>query len=118
MSDILQYDGNDSIITESESSGSDYDTEDEVDPILTPAILTPVPNQTTVQGQPIQLEVQPNIERQTHLPLCMMLNARSLYNKSENFKNLLHQIGPEITIVSETWERQKQSLKNLLSSDQ
>ena len=30
---------------------------------------------------------------------------------------MLQQIGPEITIVSETWERKKQSLENLLSSE-
>ena len=47
----------------------------------------------------------------------MMLNARSLYNKADNFMNLLHQITPEITIVSETWERQRQSLENLISSE-
>ena len=47
----------------------------------------------------------------------MMLNARSLYNKAVNFMNLMHQITPEITIVSETWERQKQSLENLISSE-
>ena len=47
-----------------------------------------------------------------------MLNARSLYNKRDNFKNLLYQIGPDLAIVSETWERQRQSLDNLLSSEQ
>ena len=110
MSDIQQQDGNDSVISESESSSdeSDYDTEDEVDPTPDPVILTPVPNQMSVQGQPIQLEVVSDINSQpSPLPLCMMLNARSLYNKADNFKNLLHQIAPEITMVSETWERQK-----------
>ena len=47
-----------------------------------------------------------------------MFNARSLYSKVDNFKNLLYQIGPEITIISETWERQRQSIEDLLSSDQ
>ena len=119
MLNILQNDGNDSLISDGDSSETiDYDTDEEFDPIILPAILTPVPNQIPVQGQPIQLEVRPNVEKQPPLPLRMMLNAWSLYNKSENFKNLLHQIGPEITIVSETWERQKQSLENLLSSEQ
>merc|ERR1712030_216728 len=52
------------------------------------------------------------------LPLCMVLNARSLYNKTENFKKILYQIGPDITIVSETWERQKETLNQLLPLDQ
>ena len=47
----------------------------------------------------------------------MMLNARSLYNKSNNFKTLLHQIIPEITLVSETWERQNLTLENLIESN-
>ena len=121
MSDIQQQDGNASVISESESSSdeSDYDTEDEVDPTPDPVILTPVPNQMSVQGQPIQLEVVSDINSQpSPLPLCMMLNARSLYNKAYSFKNLLHKIAPEITMVSETWERQKQTLEKLLSSEQ
>ena len=46
----------------------------------------------------------------------MMLNARSLYNKVNNFKTLLNQVGPDIVLVSETWERQRQSLDELLQS--
>ena len=123
MSDILQHDGNDSLLSESDSisedNDTDYDTDDEIDPTPTPVILTPVPNQLPVQGQPIQLEVVSDVLKQpSPLPLCMMLNCRSLYNKVDNFKNLLHQIGPDISLVSETWERQKQSLENLLSSEQ
>ena len=120
MSDIDQLDGNDSVTSESSSDDSflNYDTDDEVDPILDPAVLAPVPNQVPVQGQPVQLEVVPDVSTQpSPLPLCMMLNARSLYNKADNFKSLLHQITPDITIVSETWERQKQTLENLISSE-
>ena len=47
-----------------------------------------------------------------------MLNSRSLYNKAVNFRTLLHEIGPDLTIVSETWERQRQSLDDLISSSQ
>ena len=48
----------------------------------------------------------------------MMLNARSLYNKCDNFKKLLNQICPDFSIVSETWERQKKVLDELFSSSQ
>ena len=48
----------------------------------------------------------------------MMLNARSLYNKCDNFKKLLYEIGPDLSIISETWERERQSIDELLSSDQ
>ena len=48
----------------------------------------------------------------------MLLNARSLYNKRVNFKKLLYEVGPDISIISETWERQRESIDELLSSDQ
>jgi hypothetical protein len=48
----------------------------------------------------------------------MMLNSRSLYNKVDNFKSLLYQIGPDAVLVSETWERERQSLDELLLSSQ
>ena len=116
---MQQLDGNDSINSDSSSHNSslDYNTDDEVDPVLDPVVLAPVPNQVLDHGQPIQLEVveDPTIQH-SPLPLCMMLNARSLYNKSENFMTLLHQITPEITLVSETWERQKMTLEDLFPS--
>ena len=125
VSDIDQLDGNDSVVSDSLSDDSlsddsflNYDTDDEVDPILDPAVLAPVPNQVPVQGQPVQLEVVADVSAQpSPLPLCMMLNARSLYNKAANFKTLFHQISSEITIVSETWERQNQTLENLICSE-
>ena len=42
------------------------------------------------------------------------MNARSLYNKPENFKTFLKELGVEVAIVSETWEREEQSLEELL----
>ena len=47
-----------------------------------------------------------------------MLNARSLYNKRENFKTLQNQIGPDLSITSETWERKNQNLDDLVASSQ
>ena len=46
--------------------------------------------------------------------MCI-LNARSLYNKSENFKTFIKELGVEIAIVSETWERQELSLDALFN---
>ena len=40
-----------------------------------------------------------------------MLNARSLYNKAENFRNMLYQVCPDLSIISETWEKQKTGVK-------
>ena len=123
QSDILENNCNETIvsdISDSESDDSDdteYETDDEVESTVNPLILTPALNQTQLPEVPIQLEIQTS-NQSPPLPLCMMLNARSLYNKSDCFKNLLYQIGPDLTIISETWERQKLSLNDLLSSEQ
>ena len=47
----------------------------------------------------------------------MMLNARSLYNKIDNFRELMHQIGPDLILASETWERKRKPLSQILSSN-
>ena len=44
------------------------------------------------------------------------MNARSLYNKIRNFKTLLYEVCPDIVIISETWERKRITLNNLLNS--
>ena len=97
-----------------------YDTDDELDPQPIPANFLPHPNQPSQPGQPILLDVDVNIETETpsRLPLCIMLNARSLYNKRNNFRTLLHQIAPDIAITSETWERRSRNLHELLSPSQ
>ena len=129
FSDIIHNDGNVSIASEDDtsdtdddsdhSSDTDYETDDEIDSTVNPVIFTPAPNQIFSPSNPIQLEIlNPNQEQSSPLPLCMMLNARSLYCKIDNFKNLLYQIGPDITICSETWERKRQSISELLASDQ
>ena len=98
---------------------TEYETDDEVDPIVDPPIFTAVPNQNISSNEPIQLEIlTPNQEQSSSLPLCMMLNARSLYNKAENFRNLLYQICPDLSIISETWEREKLSIEDIISSEQ
>ena len=49
------------------------------------------------------------------LPLVAVLNARSLYNKPVNFKTFLNEMGIELSIVAETWEREEISLETLLN---
>ena len=46
-----------------------------------------------------------------------MLNARSLYNKSDHFKDL-YQLGPDCILVSETWEKLRKPLKDIIATDQ
>ena len=49
------------------------------------------------------------------MPLVGITNARSLYNKRTNFTDLLFNLGIEIFLVSESWEREEQSLEQLLN---
>ena len=46
------------------------------------------------------------------------MNARSLYNKSENAENFLIELGIDVAIVSETWEREELTLESLFNSSQ
>ena len=124
----MPIDGNTSIETvdtgvgssDEQNDDSEYDTEDEVDPEPIPANFFQPDNQTLVPGQPIQLDVVTNDKPQNppRLPLCLMFNARSIYNKVNRLRTMLNQIGPDITIISETWERRRQSIDELLSLSQ
>ena len=123
VSDIgLQLDGNVSGSDSSESSfssqanpndpDSDDDTNDEDDDILPPADLT-VKNPS---NQPVELEVKKisRLENASSLPLVSVLNARSLYQKKDNFKSFINELGIELAIISETWERDEENLDTLL----
>ena len=89
-----------------------YDTEDEAfaDPIA--ANLAPVP------GQPIVLDVIEDNGNLSYLPLCILFNSRSVYNKSDNLTEMLNQIGPDVCIVSETFERERKRLSEVIDSRQ
>ena len=54
------------------------------------------------------------ILKASSLPLVAVLNARSCYNKSENLKTFLNELGIEVVIIS---EREKLSLEDLLQMD-
>jgi hypothetical protein len=45
------------------------------------------------------------------------MNVRSLYNKPENFKKFLNELGVEVEIISESWEREDMSLEKLLKTN-
>ena len=109
---IPQFDGNNSI--ESVNS-NEYDTEDEAfgNPIA--ANLSPVSGQS-IPGQPIRLGVNSNLNQSSNLPLCLVFNARSIFNKSDNLTEILRQIGPDLSIISETFEREGKKIEAILNS--
>lgn len=122
---LIQLDGNVSVGTsvdqdafdesddnDDKLSDSEYETEDEAfsDPI--PANLFPRAEDDVTPGQPIELD--PNLP--SYLPLCLLLNARSIYNKSDNLSETLQEIGPDICLISETFEREKSRLNTAIKS--
>lgn len=91
-------------------------SDDEVDSEPTRVVLVPV--QPTVLGQAPTLEVDTSgeVDTPTSLPLCMCANFRSAYNKIDNLKNILKNIGPDLMVCSESWERPQCDLNKLLAS--
>ena len=47
-----------------------------------------------------------------------MMNCRSVCNKVDNLRELLNTIGPSVTMLSDTWERDRQRLDNILNRKQ
>jgi hypothetical protein len=77
---------NDSDYSDNDSSEDDdqsiYDTDDEIDPEPISANFVPIPGQTVTAGQPLQFDVKLTEDAQSSsLPLCLMMNCRSVCNK-------------------------------------
>ena len=49
-----------------------------------------------------------------YLPLILSLNFRSAYNKQDSFATVIKELGVQVVIGVETWERQKYPLEDLL----
>ena len=68
--------------------------------VLVPAAAQPA------AGQPLVLEVDStgSLHLPSSIPLCMVTNFRSIYNKIGNFRRFLKEVAPDCTIASETWD--------------
>ena len=123
ISDIFQGDSNDTIASDDtvlsdSSNDTAYDTDNEVESDPVTVNLIPIEGQVTRPGQPVQMNVNMNNnQKSSSLPLCMMLNARSVYNKVDHFKDL-YQLGPDIILVSETWEKRRKQLNDIIRTHQ
>ena len=111
-SDILHCDGADS----ESINHSMCMSEDEFDPDPIRAVLVPTRDQGP-NGAPLRLEVDLSGEKQSPscVPLCAVTNPRSGWNKIHNLRTFLHQIGPDLMILSEHWGR-KRPFENILRS--
>ena len=120
----MQVDGNSSDLSDDtdesdndDDSNSIYNTDDEVDPQIIPVNLSPIHGQDAANGQPLQFEVNlSNDSRSQFVPLCLMMNCRSVCNKANNLNEMIQQICPDLILASETWEREKLRLKDILKN--
>ena len=103
---ILQLDGNASVSTNNDTSditenNTIYETDDEVDPQPNPAIFYPIPDHNTQSGKPVPFDIKLTEESQpSYLPLCLVTNCRSIYNKTRNLEEMLNTLGPSVLILS------------------
>ena len=108
---IAQIDGNVSnFSSDNENNVTNYETEDE-------AFSEPITAHFSASAEVSTGQLDVNLdERSSSMPLCLVLNARSCYQKLNHLRELLQQFGPDFTIVTETWERQNKRLNDELKS--
>ena len=114
LSDNSSNSDNDS--SDDSKDGTADDTEDEAFSEPIPVNLFAIPGQNVETGQPIKLDVDLNRDQTSYLPLCLMFNSRSVFNKADNLNEMLNQIGPDICLISETFEREKKQLNTVLDN--
>ena len=52
------------------------------------------------------------------LPVILNLNPRSLYNKLQNFKEYVSENNVDVVCVSESWEREEETIESILNDDE
>ena len=102
--------------SDSSSDCTDYDTDDEAFAEPIPANLSPIDGQNVEPGKPVEFDINSNQKQSSNIPLCLLFNARSVYNKENNMNEMLRVIGPDICIISETFERERKRLASVLKS--
>ena len=97
---MCQLDGNDTV-----DSMSSYDSEEELECEPIRATSIPAPQ---LAGQAFTLDVDDSeeIAAPSSLPLTMVANFRSAYNKVRSIKQNLYVLGLDFLVASETWAPQ------------
>jgi hypothetical protein len=124
LSDIMQLDGADSLSGDSDDdpapeggdndtdndddSGSSCSSDDEADSQPVRAVLVPSAEQGPA-GAPLQLEVDTTgrARAPSCVPLCVVTNPRSAWNKLNSIRTFLRQVCPDVLVLSEHWGRKK-----------
>ena len=64
----------------------------------------------------LEVDQTENVAPPSSIPLTMVANLRSAYNKEKNIRQTIHTLGLDLLIASETWERPHKELGELLAS--
>ena len=114
INSVSQYYDSDTF--SSDDSMSNCDSQDEANSNPVRAVLVPSSIQGS-SGDALRLEVDlSGVEAPPCVPLCVVTNPRSGWNKLNNIRTFLEQVGPDIMILSEHWGR-KRSFQNALAAE-
>ena len=89
-------------------SVNSFESDNEADSNPIRAVLVPSLDKGPASA-PLQLEVNMSeqVKAPTCVPLCVVTNPRSAWNKIGNVRTFLRQVGPDILILSEHWGRKR-----------
>ena len=110
---IPQFDGNVSI---SSTDSCEYD--DNPIPVIISSVRQPKLNIT--RGSSSITVIKYNSKKvltASKLPVVVNLNPRSIYNKKEEFKIMMEQLDVDICFMSESWDREKTGLEEVIRMD-
>ena len=81
-----------------------------------------VPKNSKIQKKTNNITVKrsnkPFFNISSELPTVLNLNPRSIYNRTEEFSNLISQYNVDVCGISESWERESQPLEEIIKIDQ
>ena len=120
ISDIYQVDGNISLDSSTISEDSSFSSQPDTGSI--PVIITRCrPAKPNVQSRKTANTViicqNKKVFTATQLPTVINLNPRSVYNKRNEFKDMMKQLDVDICCMSESWDKKKFDLEKVIQMD-
>ena len=127
LTDIFQVDGNISLLTESVNISEVIDEPSPIPVHISSqrSNISVIVNQfyrrqyPAVARTPCRVTIRRSnrILEATQLPVIMLLNPRSIYNKLEEFRTMMEQMEVDICAISESWDRENLPIENILQME-
>ena len=116
---IIQLDGNiTNVSVLSETSVSQQDCSQSPIPVITNLFQRSKSQQYCVR-HPVRVTIKRSnkVLEATNLPVIMLLNPRSIYNKCDEFWTMMDQLSVDVCAISESWDRDTLPLEDLLKNE-